>query len=327
MDKEIIDKEDMYSVLMDFPNQVKKAWQLAENIKVDKDIDRIIITGMGGSALPGEILKSYLWHFKMPIEVNKNYFLPEYVNSRTLVFAISYSGNTEETIEAYRNAYRKNCKIIAITSGGKLAELAGKFKKDLVMVKSGLQPRLSYGYLFFPILKILQNSGIIEKQDREVEKLTAVLRKNIYKEKAKQLAERLFNKVPLIYSSERLYAIAYKWKINFNENSKIHAFCNFFPELNHNEMVGFTKKNGDYYCIIIKDDYDERRIKKRMSITKDIITINKSPALELNITGTSDLVKIFSTIHIGDWTSYILALKNKVDPTPVKLVEYLKKKL
>ncbi|MCK4521762.1 MAG: SIS domain-containing protein, partial [Nanoarchaeota archaeon] len=140
MDKEIIDKEDMYSVLMDFPNQVKKAWQLAENIKVDKDIDRIIITGMGGSALPGEILKSYLWHFKMPIEVNKNYFLPEYVNSRTLVFAISYSGNTEETIEAYRNAYRKNCKIIAITSGGKLAELAGKFKKDLVMVKSGLQP-------------------------------------------------------------------------------------------------------------------------------------------------------------------------------------------
>ncbi|MCK4521632.1 MAG: bifunctional phosphoglucose/phosphomannose isomerase, partial [Nanoarchaeota archaeon] len=149
----------------------------------------------------------------------------------------------------------------------------------------------------------------------------------IYKEKAKQLAERLFNKVPLIYSSERLYAIAYKWKINFNENSKIHAFCNFFPELNHNEMVGFTKKNGDYYCIIIKDDYDERRIKKRMSITKDIITINKSPALELNITGTSDLVKIFSTIHIGDWTSYILALKNKVDPTPVKLVEYLKKKL
>ena len=327
MSEGIIDKEDMYSVLMDFPNQIRDGWKLAEDIKVDKDIDRIIITGMGGSALPGEILKSYLWHFKIPIEVNKNYSLPEYISSRTLVFAVSYSGNTEETIEAYRHAYRKNCKLVAVTSGGKLAELAKKIKKDLVLVKSGIQPRQAYGYLFFSILRILQNSGIVEKQDKEVDKLITVLKKDIYKSKAKELSTRLFGKIPIIYTSQRLYAIAYKWKINFNENSKIHAFCNYFPELNHNEMVGYTHKNGDYYCVIIKDDYDDRRIKKRMSITKDVISRKKIPALELNITGISNMVKIFSTIYIGDWVSYIIALKSKIDPTPVDIVEDFKKKL
>ena len=326
MDK-TVDREDMYSVLEDFSNQVRDAWKLAEDIKIS-DIDRIIITGMGGSALSGEILKSYLFNnFKIPVEINKNYDLPEYANSKTLLWVSSYSGNTEETIEAFRKGNRKGCQIIAITSGGKLAELARKLNKTLIKMPSGIQPRLAYGYSFFPILKILQNSGLIENKDIEIKKLVEVLGKDIYKKKAEELSKKLEGKIPVIYSSERLYAVAYKWKINFNENSKIPAFCNYFPELNHNEMMGYTKLNGNYYILIIKDDYDDRRIKKRMEATKKIIQSCGTPVLELELTGTSDLMKIFSTIYLGDWTSYFLALRNKVDPTPVELVETLKKKL
>ncbi len=321
------DKEDMYSVLKKFPNQIRDAWKLAGDLKFT-DIDRIVICGMGGSALSGEILKSYLFNnFKVPIEINKNYNLPEYVNSKTLLWVSSYSGNTEETVEAFRRGNRKGCQIFVITSGGKLAELAKKLNKTLIKMPSGIQPRLAYGYSFFPILKILQNSGLIENKDADVKKLIEVLGKDIYRKKAEELSEKLEGKIPIIYSSEKLYAIAYKWKINFNENSKIPAFCNYFPELNHNEMMGYTNPNGDYYILIIKDDYDDRRIKKRMEVTKKIMQSCGVPALELELTGTSDLVKIFSTIYFGDWTSYFLALRNKVDPTPVELVETLKKKL
>jgi len=283
---------------------------------------------MGGSALPGEILISYLTkNFKIPIEVNKNYNLPENINSKTLVFAISYSGNTEETLDAFRQANRKSCQLITISSGGKLCELSKKLNKPSIKVPSGIQPRLSYGYLFFPILRVLQNSGLVPNQEDYIMELTDKLRKDIYKKSASDISERLLGKIPLIYSSERMYAVAYKWKINFNENSKIHAFCNYFPELNHNEMVGYTNPNGNYYVIIIKDELDEMKIRKRMKLTKDLIQLKKCPVLDLELKGSSDLVKIFSTIYLGDWTSYYLALRNKTDPTPVEIIENFKKKL
>ena len=321
------DTQDMYSILKNFPNQIKKGWELGENVKVVEP-DRIIITGMGGSALPGEILKSYLTkNFKIPIEINRNYQLSENITSKTLAFAISYSGNTEETINAFRQANRKSCQLIAISSGGKLEELSKKLNKDFIKVPSGVQPRIGYGYLFFPILRVLQNSGLIPNQENHIKELIEKLRKDLYKKSASDISERLLGKIPLIYSSERMYAIAYKWKINFNENSKIHAFCNFFPELNHNEMVGYTNLNGEYYVIIIKDENDEMKIRKRMELTKKLIHLKKSPVLDLELKGSSDLVKIFSTIYLGDWTSYYLALRNKTDPTPVKIIEDFKKKL
>ncbi len=323
-----LDKSDMYSALNNFPSQVRDGWKLAEKMKFE-DIDRIIITGMGGSALAGEILKSYLFHiFKMPIEVNKSYDLPDYVNTKTLLIVSSYSGNTEETIEAFKNGSRKGCQIVVMAHGGKLQEMAQKFNKQFIRLPLAIQPRMAYGYGFFAILRILQNSGLIKNHDSEIETLIIALRKEVYKKKGEELAEKLVDRIPLIYSSERLYAVAYKWKIDFNENAKIHAFSNYFPELNHNEMVGFTKPNGAYYVLIIKDDYDDRRIKKRMELTKKLIQLKKDiPVLDIELSGTSDLVKIFSTIYLGDWTSYFLALKNNIDPTPVNIVEEFKKKL
>ena len=316
----------MYSALEDFPNQIKKGWELAENLSF-KDIDRIVLTGMGGSALCGKLLKSYLYKtFKTPFEINTNYDLPEYINKKTLLIVSSYSGNTEETIEAFRIGNRKGCQILIIAHGGKLEELARKLNKPFIKLPHAIQPRLSYGYSFFALLRLFQNSNLINNHDKEIQELTMKLRRDVYKEKAQQLAKKLEGKIPIIYSSEKLFSVAYKWKINFNENSKVHSFCNFFPELNHNEMVGYTKLNGNYYILIIKDEYDHTKIKKRMSIMKKLIQ-PKIPVLDLELKGSSDLIKVFSTIYLGDWTSYFLALINNIDPTPVDIVEDFKKKL
>ncbi len=322
-----IDKENMKSVLEEFPGQVKKGFELGGNIKAEEEIDKIVITGMGGSALPGEILRCYL-DSKIPVFVNKDYQLPEFVNSKTLVFAISYSGNTEETIYAYRTALRKGCSIVAIASGGKLDILARKQGIPLISIPRGMQPRSSYGFIFFSILRVLQNSGLIENIEKDIQLLEKALeKKDMFHEKGEEFADLLVDKIPLIYSSQSMYAVAYKWKINFNENSKIHAFCNVFPEMNHNELVGYTNPNGDYYVIILKNDEDYHKVKLRMDITKELIKKKKVPVTEIEITGANQLIKMFSAIYIGDWVSYYLAIKNRTDPTPVVMVEDLKRNI
>jgi len=324
--QDLIDTCNMKSVLEDFPLQIEKGFELGGNVKVENDIDKIIVTGMGGSALAGEILRAY-FDIKIPIFVNKDYVLPESVNSKTLVFAISYSGNTEETISSYRNALRKGTRIVVIASGGKLDILARKQSIPYINIPRGIQPRMAYGYLFFSILRALQNSGIIDSVESDLRVLIKTLQKDIFREKGEELAELLVGKTPLIYSSQKMYAVAYKWKINFNENSKIHAFCNVFPEMNHNEILGYTKVTEDYYVIILKNDEDHQRIKIRMDATKELIKKKKVPVTEIGITGANHLSKIFSGIYIGDWVSYYLALKNGVDPTPVDIIEEFKKKI
>jgi glucose/mannose-6-phosphate isomerase len=324
------DSENMYQALKDFPKQVEDAVKLAQDIRITEPIDKIVITGLGGSALPGEILASYLKDTPIPIFINKGYSLPEYINQNSLVFVISYSGNTEETINSYRIAAKRNCQIVVISAGGKLKDLAEQGKKHYVKVPKptqDFQPRLAIAYQFFPILTILQNSGLIEDKSEEIQKTIATLQKPIFEERAKKLAETLAGKIPVIYTSDRMKAVAYKWKIDFNENSKTQAFYNIFPELNHNEMVGWSNLQGSYYIILIKDEDDFPRIKKRMDITKDILKKKGIPLTEILLTGSSALNKIFSAIYIGDWTSYYLALQYKTDPTPVAMVEDFKKQL
>jgi len=325
-----IDSENMYQMLKDFPKQIEEAIKLGKDIRITEPIDKIVITGLGGSALPGEMLLSYLKDMPIPIFVNKSYFLPTYVDKKSLVFVISYSGNTEETINAFRIAAKRDCQIVVISAGGKLQEMAQQQNKFYVHVPKptpNFQPRLAVAYQFFPIITILTNSQLLEDKSEEIQKTIANLQRPVFEEQAERLAEQLVGRIPVIYSSERLKAVAYKWKIDFNENAKTQAFYNIFPELNHNEMVGWTNLKGDYFVIILKDDEDYERIKKRMDITKTILKQKGVPVKEIMFTGTSSLNKIFSAIYIGDWTSYFLALQYKTDPTPVKMVEDFKKQL
>jgi glucose/mannose-6-phosphate isomerase len=328
-EKEIkaVDKDDMYQVLNDFPLQMQKGWQLAENIKITDKVDKIIVTGMGGSCLPGEILKSYVPDLAIPIFLSRGYSLPEFVDENTLVFAISYSGNTEETVEALKDAKKKRAQIVVISSGGKVQKIAEEAEHTYIEVPSGLQPRFAYGYQFLVILRVLQNSNHVESQDDTIEKTIQTLRKDIFKERAEDLAEKLQDKIPIIYTSDSLKAVSYKWKINFNENSKIPAFSNVFPELNHNEMNGYTLINGNFHIIVIKDDDDHPRIKKRMDIFKSLVKQRGIEITEIALSGPNRLSKMISAIYIGDWVSFYLAILNKQDPTPVKMIEDFKEKL
>ncbi len=326
----VVDKEDMLGSISDLQNQVKKGLKLAADIRVPDEINEIVVAGMGGSGLPGEVLKSVFIDSKLKITVSKDYKIPGWANSKTLVFAVSYSGNTEETISSYRDALKKSCKIVAISSGGKLKELAEKQKVPFIEMPKpfeGFQPRAAIGYLFFAMLGVLQNSRIIPEMSRDIEKTTKALQVEKYKGKAEDLAEHLVDRIPIIYASEKLAAAGYKWKIAFNENAKTHAFFNSYPEMNHNEINAYINIKGNYHVIMLSNDDDHLQLRKRMKITKQLYKKQGVPVTEIAIKGDSLLTKIFSAILIGDLVAYYLAIKYATDPTPVAMVEDLKKQL
>ncbi len=321
------DKENMKGVLEQFPEQVPKGVDLAGNIAVKKeDIDCIVIAGMGGSALAGEILKTYL-DIEIPIVIVRDYTLPKFVNERSIVFSCSYSGNTEETIASLREATKRKCKIISMSVGGKLEGYSKEFKLKHIKLPKGMQPRNSYGYMFFIMLKILENSKIVPDQAEEIASTYQILNKSGYVEKAQHIVNEIDGKIPIIYSSDKMKAVAYKWKIGFNETGKVKAFYNIFPELNHNELVGYTHVKDPFHVIILKNEKDHPKVKKRMDITKGLISSKKVEVTEMEFKGKSALARIFSAIYMGDWACFLLSLKQGIDPSPVDMVEDFKAKM
>ena len=319
-----IDNSNMLKVIEDFPHQCRTALSLPKGMTVSGKVDKIVVAGMGGSAVGGDLLKLYLHDLKIPIFVVRDYKLPNFVDENTLVFAVSYSGNTEETISAFEDAQKKKAKIVAVTSGGKLSEEA----KKVIKIPSGLQPRAALGYLFFPALGVLVNSGIVKDSSADVNEMLDILsKKDEFKSFGEKLAKQIGNKTPLIYASEQFSAVAYRWKTQFNENSKAAAFTHVFSEMNHNEIVGYqTMSREKFISIFLRDNFDNDRIKKRMDITKDIIS-QKVEVAEVYTKGNSLLSRLFSGIYYADFASYFLAIQNKIDPTPVNVIENLKKKL
>jgi glucose/mannose-6-phosphate isomerase len=321
------DRENFLRVIEHYPQQIEEAMRLAKGMKTLENIDKIVVTGMGGSGIPGDILQTELRDESIPVFVNKDYKLPGFANSKTLVFCISYSGNTEETISAFKDAVKKKCAVIAVTSGGKLKELAKAHKAQCITVPSGIQPRSAVCYLFFPMLIVLQNSMLIKDRTRDINASIKALQSSEWKAKAEEIAERLVDKIPLVYSDNNLACVGLRWKQALNENAKVHAFAAIFPELDHNELVGYTKLKGKYHVIMIRDNELDKEMTKRMHITKEIITKTGVPSTEVLIKGPSLLSKIFIAIYLGDLASFFLAMHYKIDPSPVKLVEYLKNAL
>ena len=320
MDERLIyDKSDMRAILERFPSMIREAYDLDNDIIMDKDIKNICITGMGGSAFSGDLLKTYLKDIDIPIFINKTYALPGYIKKGSLVFANSYSGNTEETVSAYRQAIKKGIQPVVISSGGKLEQLSSMNKNPYIKIPRGYPPRLATPFLFYPMLRVLQNSEIIEKQDSEVEKTISSLRKTSFVTRAQNVIKRLVNKVPVIYCSDDIFCVAEKWKTDINENSKTPAFYNIFPEFNHNEI--------NAYINLISDHADPEPIKKRIKIIKKIIMKRGIDVMEIAITGDNYMTRLVSAIYLGLWVSYYLALEYKTDPTPVEIIEELKKEL
>ncbi|MEW6096066.1 MAG: bifunctional phosphoglucose/phosphomannose isomerase [bacterium] len=326
-----IDKSNMYQAIKNFPDQFIKAIELANEVKVTDSINKIVITGMGGSALPGDILKTYLNKITIPIEISRSYSISTHIDSSTLVFASSFSGNTEETISSLYEALDKKAKILIVCAGGKLEELADKYNLPMVKIikeSKNFQPRFATGYFFGIFVNVLNNSGIISDRREELIEISKFLRQLEFEKEAEVLASKLVDLIPIIYTSN-IYedSVARIIKIKFNENSKVQAFYNAFPELNHNEMVGFTNVKGNYHFLMIEDVDDHPRNKKRMQIFKNILTEKKLDFTTIPMQGNTILAKIFSTLYFFDFVSYFLALEYGVDPTPVDMVEGFKKAL
>jgi len=319
-----VDKNDMLSVLESFHKQCREALTLPQGMTIKDNINAIVVAGMGGSAIGGDLIKSYLSGSSIPVFVNRNYSLPKFVDSNTLVFIVSYSGNTEETLSCFEEAKARNSKIIAITSGGKISELCSK----VIKVPAGLQPRAAIGYLFFPMLGILHNMGLINVNNNDLnEMLSIIANVEPVKKKAQDIARKIRERIPVIYSSELFSPVAYRWKCQFNENSKWPAYYNVFPEMNHNELAsihGFERSK--LFLIMLRNPDDNPRIQKRMDITKDIMS-KRADVEVVQPEGSGMLARMFYLIYLGDFVSYYLAILKRVDPTPVDVIEEFKKSL
>ncbi|MBI2450426.1 MAG: bifunctional phosphoglucose/phosphomannose isomerase [Candidatus Nealsonbacteria bacterium] len=312
----------MRQVILDFPKQFRVGLRAAEDCKIlnfEFRASNLIICGMGGSALPADILKILLANRQ--ISIHRDYGLPSQVEKNTLIICISYSGNTEETLSAFEEARKKRLKIAAIASGGKLAELCEKYNIPVAIIPKGYQPRMALGFQFAALC------GLLGVSLKDISALENLLKPHSLEMQGKKIAEKLSNKIPLIYASRKFKNLARIWKIKFNENSKIPAFHNYFPEMNHNELVGFTSLGERFSAIILKDRTDNPRILKRMKIFYEILKLKKIQTQFIDISGKNILYKIFNNILLSDWVSYYLALQYKIDPTPVGLNDEFKKRL
>ncbi|HSD62236.1 MAG TPA: bifunctional phosphoglucose/phosphomannose isomerase [Ignavibacteriaceae bacterium] len=332
------DPQNQFNVLIDTWKQVEFAWN--NNIDTGtfktKKFRNIIVCGLGGSAISADILHNFLKdELKIPLFVNRNYNLPAFADKNTLLIISSYSGNTEETISCLKEGLDKQYNIICVSTGGKVEEIAMEHNILLVKMKPGFQPRYALGSSFFSLIKILSELKIIPGQDETVQKI-----KNIWQVKGQEYskenniafecAEQLIGFIPVIYSTVDTSSAGYRFKCQFNENAKMHAFQNIIPELNHNEIIGwesFTEKQFSAKVINILDESYHPQIKKRFEITSELAT--KKGVDYLNIESDEDefKVRLMDLIYLFDWITYYAAVLRGYDPSEIDYIHTLKERL
>lgn len=330
------DTHDALGVVQKQSTQLMYAYKTAPLQHAEqKPIYNVVLAGMGGSALAALMVQSWPG-VQVPFEVVRNYEIPAYVDADTLFIASSYSGNTEETVAALSAAEAKNARIVVVAAGGKLSEVAKAKGYPLFEIPTGLQPRMAVFYNFAALVQLLHDVGLVSQDsiktlhqaagwlEGQLETwLPTVPSKKNY---AKQIAQDLMGKSVVIYSGPRFYPVAYKWKINMNENAKNVAWCNQFPEFNHNEMLGWTSHPVDkpYAVVDLRSSFDDERVQKRFEVADKLLSGKRPAAIEVHAAGSSVLEQMLWTITLGDFVSVYLALLNGIDPTPVALIEKFK---
>lgn len=305
-----------------------------------RDITRVVVTGMGGSALAALLAKSWLQETtRLEIEIVRAYTLPQYVDEQTLVICSSYSGNTEETLSAFDDATNKGAQVAVLAAGGKLVQFADERNITSVVLPSGVQPRMAMLYNLRGLLKLLVHFGQIEQKyydevagyadwlRSESEAWTAEVTtdKNI----AKQLALFSVGKTPVFYAGHLMAPIAYKWKISWNENAKNVAFWNEYSEFNHNEFMGWASHpiEKPFAVIDLVSDFEHERILKRFELSDKLLSGRRPKANIVRLQGESPLAQMLWGCILADFVSIYVAVLNGVDPTPVDLIEKFKKEL
>ena len=339
------DRSNFAGLIGGFPEQLEEGMKIAEESRLPKwkasSFSNVAVAGLGGSAMAAEIVKGCLtYHLKIPMAIIRHYRLPDYVSEKSLVIASSYSGNTEETLSAYREARKKKARIVAVSSGGKLSDWAKKDKVPQIKIPGGMPPRAALGYSLAVLLVLLTRLGLVKQDKREIATAARFLKE--FRKRflpissgadnpAKNLAMKLQGRIPIIYAGEDHFsAVALRWKQQICENAKTPAFSNVFPEFNHNELVGWgaSERFRDKLAIIIlRDRDDHQRVKARMEIVQEILKRSRLAVIEINSEGETLWERILSLVHWGDWASYYLAVLNEVDPTPIEVIDFLKQNL
>jgi len=288
----------------------------------------LVVIGMGGSALAPLLLKT--WKPELDIIIHRDYGLPEFLGDfiDKLVILSSYSGNTEEVVDAFKKAKAENLNMAIISTGGKLLSLAKENNVPYIeLPNTGIQPRLALGLSIKAFLKFIGEEDELKKTSA----LATTLNPSDYENDGKMLAQKIKNHIPVIYSSNNNSSIIYNWKIKLNETGKIPAFHNVFPELNHNEMTGFDIKDSTrelsskFYFIILKDEKDNPEILKRMTVLEKLFKDRNFQVEEIELMGKDTWHKIFSSLVLADWTAYYTALEYGLEPEQVPMVEEFKK--
>lgn len=335
------DKSNMLSFCVDAPKHYEKATKLAKTLSIDyPKPESIIVAGMGGSAIGGELLKDWaIDKVTVPIEVCRDYSLPAYVNQNTLVFVVSYSGETEESLSVFLEAIKRKCMIVCVSSGGSLREFAEKLDIPHLCVPSGMAPRATLPYLFMPLPIFLEKIGLVSNISLENSEAIKILKQvsdanspqKLLKDNfSKKLASDICGTIPVVYGFGFYRAVAQRFKTQFNENSKIPAKWEFFPELNHNEIVGWeeVRKLAEYFSVIFIQDNDApENMRQRIETTKKLIRKKLVKTHEVHSIGKSRMARMSSIICTGDFTSVYLAVLRGIDPTPVKTISLLKEKI
>jgi glucose/mannose-6-phosphate isomerase len=338
-----LDPEDMLGRIKELPMQCQQAWQTAMSFKLPetyRDINKVIVLGVGGSAIGGDLIRTLLQaEMKAPVIVHRDYGVPAFVDSRTLLIASSYSGNTEETLSGFESALKTDAKKIAITTGGKLGELAAKNNVPVFKIEYKAQPRAALGFSFIPTLGILQKFGLIKDKSADVAEAVRVLedmetrldeKSPVKSNPAKQLAQKLCGRLIVVYGAGITAEAAHRWKTQLNENSKAWTFYEVFPELDHNSVVAYSlpaEIPSKIRVVLLRSPNLNPRIKLRYEVTCELLKKSGVAYDFVDGEGKSDLSQMVSLISSGDYVSYYLALLYKVDPSPVKMIAYLKERL
>lgn len=334
----------MHKLIYNLHKQIQDAYNISNKKKISvrkSNIQNIVIAGMGGSGIGSDILQALVYNYlTIPVITIKDYTLPSFVNKNTLFFAISYSGDTEETINCFHIAKKIGCPIIAITNGGRLLNQCQKYNINYVKVPGGLPSRAALGYLFIPLLVCLSKIGILPNVEHDTKETIQILYTNRrkYNNQARTFAKQLLKRLPMIYSTSALFTpVAKRWQTQFNENAKIICHSNTFPELDHNEIVGITDNNPFtflYYLILIDEKTHSRNL-LRVDLTIQIIKnkLNKKVLRKffrykkIFPDGISDLTRVFSLIMQGDLISYYLARARGIEPGLILPIDDLKQTL
>jgi len=338
-----LDPSGMLKHLHNFPEQCQLAWQNTSKFELPRgytDIKKAIILGMGGSAIGGDLISRLAFmENNIPVWVHREYNAPPFLDESTLLIASSYSGNTEETLSSFNESLKVPAKRLAITTGGKLKELADKEDIPVLVVDYQAPPRAAFPHSFISLLGIFQKLNLLGDKSADFYEAMGILSKSstelgesipVTFNPAKQLATRLQGHLAIIYGSGILSEVAARWKAQFNENSKSWASYDVFSELNHNAVVGYEfppQMREHVFVVLLHSSLLHSRISIRYRLTAEILSEAGIGFEQAEARGVSTLAQMMSLILFGDYVSFYLAMLNGVDPSPVATIDYLKSRL